>query len=138
MLENEIRRKLEIFEEIGRADPGGAKWIKMMSDIVQSALASHSLATLKQIERELDTMAEEAFVRPSLGKYRDRYWGINGPSLVEKEVRTALLQGYIRDEDQARSIQTYLDQIATGFARKLSRRCRDGATQRLVFRIPAT
>jgi len=72
------------------------------------------LATLKQIERELDTMAEEAFVRPSLGKYRDRYWGINGPSLVEKEVRTALLQGYIRDEDQARSIQTYLDQIATG------------------------
>jgi hypothetical protein len=31
-----------------------------------------------------------------------------------KEVRTALLRGCIRDEDQVRSIQVYLDQIATG------------------------
>ena len=113
-LESEIRRKIAVFEEIVRSELWGTGWLNLMNQVLQGGLASHKASTLEQIAHELDTMAEEAFVRPNLRKYHDRYWGHNVVGLVEREVKSALFDRRIRDEDQMRVINIYLDQIATG------------------------
>jgi hypothetical protein len=89
---------------------------------VQAALAAHKASRLKKVGRELDTLAEEVFVTDATRQYRERYWNHSASakrSLVFGEVKTALREGQIRDEDQMRVILIYLDQVATGLRKKV-------------------
>src|SRR5687767_6907155 len=97
LLETKIRRKLSVLEDFARqTQPQGPDFFGQFKQGVLDALPSHKTSTLKKLDRELDTMAEEVFALPSAKPFREQYWS-GEPSAIEEEVKRALRERRVRD-----------------------------------------